>query len=61
MSCRGAKQGRMLEPGLAVAPAKLDLPDLPDAEFVLRLRAASEAPARDLAALLAEDLAVPAA
>ncbi len=52
---------RMLEPGLVVAPAKLDLPSLPDAEFVLRLRAASQAPARDLAALIAEDLAVPAA
>jgi DNA-binding transcriptional LysR family regulator len=51
---------RMLEPGLAVVPAKLDLPELPGAEFVLRIRADSAAPARDLAALLAEGLAVPA-
>ncbi len=52
---------RMLEPGLAAASPKLELPDLPDAEFVLRVRADGSAPVRDLGALLVEGLAAPIA
>lgn len=53
-----ARTGRSLEPGLRVAPKNLALPKLPDAEFGLRLRGDAEAPAAELAALLADDLSV---
>ncbi|MEQ1671280.1 MAG: LysR substrate-binding domain-containing protein [Hyphomicrobium sp.] len=48
---------RSLEPGIIAAPATLSLPDLPDAEFALRLSADAGPASRDLAALLADGLA----
>ena len=52
-----ARTERFLEPGIVVAPARLKLPKLPDAEFGLRLRADAGRPASDFAALLADELA----
>lgn len=47
---------RMAEAGVGIAPHGLGLPDLPAAEFTLRLRADATAPAAELVALLAEGL-----
>ncbi|THK37168.1 LysR family transcriptional regulator [Ensifer sp. MPMI2T] len=52
------RTARFLAPGIEPAPAHLDLPSLPAAEFALRLRAHADKPAADLAALLAYDLRV---
>ncbi len=51
-----ARTRRLLEPGIVPAPQALDLPDLPDAEFTLRLGADAGASAHHLAELLAEGL-----
>jgi len=48
---------RWIGHGLAPAPAALDLPAVPQAEFSLRLRRSSGAPAETLADLLGEALA----
>ncbi|MDB5602336.1 MAG: LysR family transcriptional regulator [Xanthobacteraceae bacterium] len=51
-----ARTERSLEPGVRVAPTNLKLPKLPDAEFGLRVRRDAQAPAGELAALIADDL-----
>lgn len=51
------RTARFLGPGIDPAPAHLDLPPLPAAEFSLRLRAHADEPASDLATLLADELA----
>lgn len=51
-----ARTERSLEPGVRVAPQNLKLPKLPDAEFGLRVRRDAQAPASELAALIADDL-----
>jgi DNA-binding transcriptional LysR family regulator len=51
-----ARTARSLEPGVRVAPQNLKLPKLPDAEFGLRVRRDAQAPASELAALIADDL-----
>jgi hypothetical protein len=51
-----ARTERSLEPGVRVAPTNLKLPKLPDAEFGLRVRRDAQAPASELAALIADDL-----
>lgn len=52
------RTARMLEPGIGLAPTHLALPDLPDAEFTLRLRSDAERQSSDLATLLAEGLSI---
>lgn len=51
-----ARTKRFLETGIDLAPERFELPPLPDAEFSLRLRSHADAPASDLASLLAEGL-----
>ncbi|MBP1882283.1 LysR substrate-binding domain-containing protein [Sinorhizobium mexicanum] len=51
------RTARFLGPGIERAPAHLDLPRLPAAEFSLRLRTHADKPVADLAALLADELA----
>jgi len=52
------RTARMMEPGIGLAPAHLALPDLPDAEFTLRLRSDAERQSSELAMLLAEGLSI---
>jgi DNA-binding transcriptional LysR family regulator len=52
---------RSMVPGIGLAPAALRLPNLGEAEFTLRLGSAAPAPARHLAELLAEGLALESA
>jgi DNA-binding transcriptional LysR family regulator len=52
------RTARMLESGIGLAPTHLALPDLPVAEFSLRVRSDAERQSLDLAALLAEGLAI---
>ncbi|RUV41313.1 LysR family transcriptional regulator, partial [Mesorhizobium sp. M7A.F.Ca.MR.228.00.0.0] len=44
--------------GIVEAPRELGLPQVPMAEFPIRLRAGSDGPAGDLAALLGGNLAL---
>jgi DNA-binding transcriptional LysR family regulator len=53
------RTSRSIEPGIGLAPIHLGLPDLPEAEFSLRLRSDTERQSQDLAMLIAEGLAVP--
>jgi hypothetical protein len=48
----------MIEAGMGLAPAHLELPDLPEAEFSLRVLSGAERQSLDLATLLAEGLAI---
>jgi DNA-binding transcriptional LysR family regulator len=52
------RTSRTIAAGIGLAPAHLALPDLPDAEFTLRLRSDAERQSQDLATLLAEGFAV---
>ncbi|MGF6174923.1 LysR substrate-binding domain-containing protein [Ensifer sp. 4252] len=56
-----ARTERFIGEGVAIAPARLALPALPDAEFSLRLKAGTERAARTLADLLADGLSKAAA
>lgn len=52
------RTARMLEPDIGLAPTHLALPDLPEAEFTLRVRSDAERQSKDLATLLADGLSV---
>lgn len=52
------RTARTLETGIGLAPAALRLPDLPDAEFTLRVRRDAEQVSKDLTALIAEGVTV---
>jgi DNA-binding transcriptional LysR family regulator len=52
------RTARTIEAGIGLAPAHLELPDLPEAEFSLRVPSGAERQSLDLATLLAEGLAV---
>ncbi|MCZ8543285.1 LysR substrate-binding domain-containing protein [Mesorhizobium qingshengii] len=53
------RTARFAHSGIVEAPRELGLPQVPTAEFAIRLRAGAGGPARDLAALLSGDLALP--
>lgn len=53
------RTARFAHSGIVEAPRELGLPQVPTAEFAIRLRAGAEGPARDLAALLSGNLALP--
>lgn len=53
-----ARTPRWAHSGIVQAPAMLGLPALPAAEFAVRLRGDAEKPARDLAEMLGEGLAL---
>jgi DNA-binding transcriptional LysR family regulator len=52
------RTSRTIEAGIGLAPANLGLPDLPEAEFTLRVRSDAERQSQGLATLLAEGLAI---
>jgi DNA-binding transcriptional LysR family regulator len=52
------RTARMLELDIGLAPTHLALPDLPEAEFTLRVRSDAERQSKDLATLLADGLSV---
>lgn len=52
------RTARMLERGIGLAPGHLSLPELPEAEFTLRIRSDAERQSSYLATLLAEGLSV---
>ena len=52
------RTARMMGPDIGLAPAYLELPKLPDAEFTLRLRFDAERQSFELASLLAEGLPI---
>ncbi|MFD1987869.1 LysR substrate-binding domain-containing protein [Mesorhizobium newzealandense] len=53
------RTARFAHSGIVEAPRELGLPQVPMAEFAIRLRAGAGGPAADLAALLSGDLALP--
>jgi DNA-binding transcriptional LysR family regulator len=53
------RTARFAHSGIVEAPRELGLPQVPMAEFAIRLRAGSDGPAGDLAALLGGNLALP--
>lgn len=53
------RTARFAHSGIVEAPRELGLPRVPTAEFAIRLRTGAEGPARDLAALLSGNLALP--
>lgn len=53
------RTARFAHSGIVEAPRELGLPQVPTAEFAIRLRAGAEGAARDLAALLGGNLALP--
>ena len=50
---------RCAHSGIVEAPRELGLPPVPIAQFAIRLGQGAERPARDLAALLSDNLALP--
>jgi DNA-binding transcriptional LysR family regulator len=52
------RTARMLERGIGLAPRHLSLPDLPEAEYTLRVRRDAERQSSYLATLLAEGLSI---
>ena len=53
------RTARFAHSGIVEAPRELGLPQVPIAEFAVRLRAGADGPAADLAALLSGNLALP--
>lgn len=53
------RTARFAHSGIVEAPRELGLPQVPTAEFAIRLRAGAGGPTRDLAALLSGNLALP--
>ena len=52
------RTARFAHSGIVEAPRELGLPQVPMAEFAIRLRAGADTPAGDLATLLGDNLAL---